>query len=89
LLIFKVSVNNAWNTSCEVGVKILVEDPQTQKRKHLSSAYLTFVALDENKKPALMPKIIPKTPREKRRFREAEKRRQIRLERKSNRGGEK
>lgn len=82
LLTLKASVNNAWNTSCEVGVKVFVEDPRTKKTHHLSSAYLTFVALDENGKPSSMPKIIPKTREEKRRFKEAEERREIRLKRK-------
>src|SRR3989344_8935468 len=81
LLIFKASVNNAWNTSCEVGVKVFVEDPKTKTRKHLASAYSAFVALDDDGKPTSMPKIVPKTRQEKRRFQEAEKRRQVWLER--------
>jgi len=85
LLIFKASVNNAWNTSCEVGVKVFAEDGLTKEVHHLASAYLTFVALDENKNPSPMPKIIPKTSKEKRRFKEAEKRREIRLQRKATR----
>jgi len=89
LLIFKASVNNAWNTSCEVGVKVFVEDPKTKTRKHLASAYSAFVALDDDGKPTSMPKIVPKTRQEKRRFQEAEKRRQVRLERKESRGDKK
>lgn len=81
ILILKAAVNNAWKTSCEVGVKVFVEDPKTKARKHLASAYLTFVALDDTGKPALVPKIIPKTKQEKRRSQEAEERRRIRLER--------
>lgn len=85
LLILKASVNNAWSTSCEVGVKIFAEDGQTKETHHLASAYLTYVALDENGKPSLMPKITPKTSKEKRRFKQAEKRREIRLKRKQER----
>lgn len=85
LLILKASVNNAWNTSCEVGVKVFVEDHRTREIHHLASAYLTYVALDKNKKPASMPRIIPKTPKEKRRFRGAEIRREVRLKRKQTR----
>lgn len=85
LLILKASVNNAWNTSCEVGVKVFVEDHQTNRVRHLASAYLTYVALDENRNPSPMPKVITKTREEKRRFRQAEKRRKIRLQRKQKR----
>lgn len=86
LLVLKASVNNAWSTSCEVGVKIFAEDAKTKENHHLASAYLTYVALDENGKPSDMPKITPKTSKEKRRFKQAEQRREIRLKR---RGGKK
>lgn len=89
ILILKAAINNAWNTSCEVGVKVFVEDPKTKDRKHLASAYLTFVALDENGKPASMPKVVPKTRLEKIRFHEAEARRRIRLRRKASKVGQK
>lgn len=87
ILILKAAVNNAWNTSCEVGVKVFVEDPKTRARKHLASAYLTFVALNDAGNPAPVPKIIPRTKQEKRRFQEAEERRKIRLERKEKKKG--
>ena len=82
LLIFKAAINNVWNTSCEIGIKVFVEDCKTREKKHLASAYLTFVSLDEEGKPTAMPKIVPKTKQEKRRFQDAEKRRAIRLARK-------
>lgn len=82
LLIFKAAINNAWNTSCEVGIKVFVEDHKTKIQKHLASAYLTFVALDDDGKPTSVPKIVPKTKQEKRRLQEAEKRRAVRLARK-------
>ncbi|MBI2625336.1 MAG: acyl-CoA thioesterase [Candidatus Nealsonbacteria bacterium] len=83
LLVLKTAINKVWDTSCEIGVKIFVENQETKARKHLASAYLTFVALDENGRPTPMPKIILKTKEEKRRFREAEDRRKIRLARKT------
>ncbi|PCI78077.1 acyl-CoA thioesterase [Candidatus Aerophobetes bacterium] len=78
-LIFKVSVNRAWKTSMEIGVKVISEHRNTLAQKHISSCYLTFVALDENKKPTLVPPVTPLDPKEVRRFEEAEKRRQDRL----------
>src|SRR4029077_2038262 len=47
LLILKSSVNRAFNTSMEVGVKVWVEHPQTGSHLHVASAYLVFVAIDE------------------------------------------
>ncbi len=76
----KTSVNRAFNTSMEVGVRVEVEDIKTGKITHTNSAYLTFVCLsEETKKPTKVPEIIPETPEEKRRFEQAGLRRQQRL----------
>ena len=76
----KASVNYAANTSCEVGVRIISENNLTKESHHTSSAYITMVALDSNGKPTLMPKIIPETEEEIKRFNDAQKRRAIRLQ---------
>ncbi|NDD58228.1 MAG: acyl-CoA thioesterase [Chlamydiae bacterium] len=78
VLIFKASINKSWHTSMEIGVKVIAEDTVTHNTKHVLSAYFTFVALDENKKPTLVPLVIPETLVEKRRFKEAELRRERR-----------
>jgi len=78
-IILKASVNRAFRTSMEVGVKVFREENLTNRRQHTSSAYLTFVAIDETGKPKSVPGIVPKTPEEKRRYREAGQRRQWRL----------
>ena len=80
LVVLDSSVNRAFRTSMEVGVKALVEDLRTGERKHVSSAYLTFVALDENRKPILVPPIVPETDEERRRYEQAGERRAYRLE---------
>ena len=80
ILVFKVAVNRAWNTSMEVGLKVFAQDFRTLEMKHIFSAYFTFVALDENRKPTRIPEVIPETEEEKRRYEEAEKRRKKRLE---------
>lgn len=79
LLILKASVNYVGNTSMEVGVRVEAENPRTGETVHAASAYCTMVALDENGKPKRVPRLIPGTEDEKRRFIEAQKRREARL----------
>lgn len=74
------SVNRAFNTSMEVGVKVLAEDTETGLVRHSNSAYFTFVSLDKNTRKKLkVPKIIPDSKEEKRRYRQAMIRRNQRL----------
>lgn len=80
LLVLRSSVNRVFRTSMEVGVKVTVEDLRTGSIRHTSSAYLTFVALDDDGHPTPVPPVIPETAEEKRRFEEAGERRRYRLE---------
>lgn len=75
----KASVNYVSKTSMEIGVRADAENPIEGKKFHVASAYLTFVALDKNGKPSVIPKIVPQTEVEKRRFAAAERRREFRL----------
>jgi len=79
VLILKSSVNRVFHSSMEVGVKVWVEDINTGEVHLTASAYLTFVALDENGKPVAVPPVLPETPEEQRRFEEAGRRRLDRL----------
>jgi acyl-CoA hydrolase len=79
LIILKSSVNRVFRTSMEVGVKVFSEDVRTGERRHTSSAYLTFVAIDEQMRPKVVPPVIPETAEDRRRYEEAEGRRKIRL----------
>jgi acyl-CoA hydrolase len=79
IIILKSSVNRVFNTSMEVGVKIFSENILTGERKHTTSAYVTFVAIDENRQPHPVVPLILETDEDKRRFREAGERRAIRL----------
>ena len=79
LIVLRSSVNRVFRTSMEVGVKVETEKLMTGERLHTCSAYLTFVALDENGKAAPIPPVIPETDDEKRRYREAGERREHRL----------
>ncbi len=79
LLSCSATVNAAWRTSMEVGVRVEAESPLSGERRHTSTAYLTMVALDENGDPTPVPKLMPESETELRRQREAELRRSNRL----------
>jgi acyl-CoA hydrolase len=79
LLTLSASVNAAWRTSMEVGVRVVAEDPRTGELRHTNSAYLTMVALDEEGRPTAVPSLAAQTAIEQRRAREAELRRRNRL----------
>src|SRR5579864_1323830 len=79
LIIRKSSVNRVFHTSMEVGVKIFSENTLTGERKHTTSAYVTFVAIDENRQPHAVAPLILETKDDERRFRQAGERRRIRL----------
>ena len=81
-LIFKAAINRVWNTSMEIGLKVIAHNPQTDQSRHIVSAYFTFVSLGENQKPRKIPVIEPETPSEKRRYAEAEIRRNLRFKHK-------
>ena len=79
VMILRSSVNRVFRSSMEVGVKVETENMMTGKRLHTCSAYLTFVALDENRRAIEIPPVIPETEEEQRRYREAGERREYRL----------
>ena len=79
LIMLHSSVNRTFRTSMEVGVRVVTENLITGTQCHTCSAYLTFVAMDENGVPALVPSVIPETEAEQRRYRQAGERREYRL----------
>lgn len=79
----KASVNRAFNTSMEVGVRVEVEDFHTGEKKHSNSAYFTFVSIDKNTGHKMtVPQIIPETDEEKKWYEDALLRRNQRLQKK-------
>lgn len=80
IVLLKSQVNRVFQTSMEVGVEVYSENVLTGERKHTTSAYVTFVAIDEKTlKPRAVRPLIVKTTEEKRRYEEAAERRQTRL----------
>lgn len=80
IVILKSQVNRVFHTSLEVGVEVYSENALSGERKHTTTAYVTFVAIDEHtRKPKPVPPLILKTAEEKKRFRDAGERRKVRL----------
>jgi acyl-CoA hydrolase len=80
IVTLKSQVNRVFHTSMEVGVEVYSENVLTGERKHTTTAYVTFVAIDEHtRKPKLVRPLILKTEGEKRRYHEAAERRKTRL----------
>src|SRR5438552_2266733 len=78
LLILRSSINRAFHTSMEVGVKCWVENYIAGTRRHVASAYLTFVAVDRHGRHVPVPSIVPESEEEKVRYADAGRRRELR-----------
>ena len=79
LVTLRASVNAAWRTSMEVGVRVESENPRTGEEHHTNTAYLTMVAVDEEGRPTAVPSLVTASPDERRREAEAQLRRANRL----------
>ena len=79
LLTVMATVNAAWRTSMEIGVRVQAENVRTGEITHTSTAYVTMVALDDDGEPSAVAPIEPATDDERRRQREAQLRRDNRL----------
>lgn len=80
LVTFRASINHAGRTSMEVGVRVEAENIRSGVRRHTNSCYFTMVAVDDNRRPSPVPAYVPETALEKRRYRAAEMRKQLRRE---------
>jgi acyl-CoA hydrolase len=79
-VVLKASINYVGRSSMEVGVQVSREDPYSGNRAVATTAHLTFVALDENKRPTAVPPILPETEQEKKRYENAKLRVKTRKE---------
>ena len=78
-LLFSVAINKAWGSSMEIGVKVEAENSYEGTKRHIVSAYFTFVALDDEGKTVPVPAPVPQNDKEQQRYEAAEVRRQARL----------
>jgi acyl-CoA hydrolase len=83
LVTLRAGLNFTGKSSMEVGVRVESQNLLTGEIRHTVSAYMTFVALDKNGKPIVIPSLILETPEEQRRNREAQARREARLREKT------
>ncbi|HEX5872672.1 MAG TPA: acyl-CoA thioesterase [Longimicrobium sp.] len=81
LVIAHASVNFTGKTSMEIGVRVMAQNPITGAERHTNTCYATFVALDEQGRPARVPPVLPETDEEKRRQADGQRRREERLKR--------
>ncbi len=79
IILLQAQVTRAFRTSMEVEVNVYLEDSISGERHQTSSAFATYVAVGEDGKPTTVPRLIPQTAEEKRRYREAWQRRRRRL----------
>jgi len=80
LVTFLATVNYTGRTSLEVGIKVVTENIREKLVRHTNSCFFTMVAIDENGKTVEVPKLIPRSEDEIRRFANAQERRAIRAE---------
>ena len=80
LVTFLASVNYTGRSSIELGIKVITEDIHKKLVRHTNSCFFTMVAIDEQGKTVEVPKLVPSTENEKRRFANAQERRAIRAE---------
>ena len=85
-VVLQASVNYVSRSSMEVGVRVTREDPGTGASAIATTAHLTMVALDENKRPTIAPPVLPETADEKRRYENAKQRVQDRKKRRQANG---
>ncbi len=79
IVTLQASVNRAFRTSMEIGVTVTAHGKDGSPSRRTNTAYLTFVAIDEQGRPVPVPGVFPETAAEERRFEEALERRQLRL----------
>jgi len=79
-VVLRASVNYVGHTSMEIGVRVTREDPYTRESVRATTAYLTFVGIDAQKRPIPLPQITPQTADELRRYENAKLRVESRRE---------
>ncbi|AXH09646.1 acyl-CoA thioesterase [Malaciobacter halophilus] len=78
LVTFKAKINYTGTTSMEVGIKVVSQDVKTKEKIHTNTCFFTMISVDENMKPKAVPKYVPITKKEQKRYKKALKRRRFR-----------
>ena len=78
ILIFQAALNRSWQTSMEVGVRVIAENAKQNLQRHVASGYFIFAAVDKDRIPTLVAPVVPESAHEKRRYEEADLRRRYR-----------
>ncbi len=79
VLNLKASLNFVGRSSMEVGVKVIAEDPLTGQKTHTNSAHAVYVALSNDGRPIIVPRLLLETDAEQQRWDEGERRQRRRL----------
>jgi uncharacterized protein (TIGR00369 family) len=81
LVVLKAEVSYTGRTSMEASVEVIAENPVTGEQTHTNTAYLVYVALDDEGRPTSVPALLAETEEEKQRLAQAQERQQQRLKR--------
>ncbi|MEK6753363.1 MAG: acyl-CoA thioesterase [Chloroflexota bacterium] len=82
LIILNAEVTYTGKTSMEAEVQVVAENPVTGERTHTNTAYLVYVALDDEGRPTHVPGLATETDEEKARMEQAKKRQAYRTSQK-------
>jgi acyl-CoA hydrolase len=80
VVILEAEITRAFRTSMEIGLRVVVENLDSGKKRLCASTFYSFVAVDKNGNTQEVPEVVPETEEQKRLYREAESRRTERLE---------
>ena len=83
IVLLEAQVNEAFSSSMEIGVNVFSENPVTGEKRKTTTAYATFVALDDLGRPTAVPPLLPETAEEELRQAEARERREERIARRN------
>ena len=82
LVILHAEVTYTGRTSMEATVEVIAENPLTGERTHTNTAYLVYVALDDEDRPTLVPPVKAETEEDRRKMEQAQERQERRLKQK-------
>lgn len=82
LVTLTAEVTYAGRTSMEAEVQVIAENPVTGERTHTNTAYLVYVALDDNNKPTTVSPLVAETNEDRDRLEQGKMRQQRRISQK-------